>query len=215
MVFVKWTDIQKKLEISALNPRVCLEVAEIIPNKDALKLVRYQRTWSSTVPSESFHKLLQHYPRTFYYPLSHSRTLTYPSLYRPKTSLNDKLILEIQRHQFHLLAVNGKKLGMILKLVFLYFTKCEYKYLSTSLFTLKLNPHTFQVSWLASWTENVQGNVKYVMLNAGSKLKVFSLSLLRQQASHGRYGVRNATPNTGRERLDEVRSCEETSRQRR
>jgi DNA topoisomerase-1 len=28
-----------------------------------------------------------------------------------------------------------------------------------------------QVTWLASWTENVQGNTKYVMLNAASKLK--------------------------------------------
>jgi hypothetical protein len=28
-----------------------------------------------------------------------------------------------------------------------------------------------QVTWLASWTENVQGQVKYVMLNPSSKLK--------------------------------------------
>jgi DNA topoisomerase-1 len=27
------------------------------------------------------------------------------------------------------------------------------------------------VTWLASWTENVQGQVKYVMLNPSSKLK--------------------------------------------
>jgi DNA topoisomerase-1 len=31
--------------------------------------------------------------------------------------------------------------------------------------------HDPQVTWLASWTENVQGNVKYVMLNPSSKLK--------------------------------------------
>ena len=29
-----------------------------------------------------------------------------------------------------------------------------------------------QVTWLASWTENVQNSVKYVMLNPASKLKV-------------------------------------------
>lgn len=28
-----------------------------------------------------------------------------------------------------------------------------------------------QVTWLASWTENVQGQVKYIMLNPSSKLK--------------------------------------------
>ena len=28
-----------------------------------------------------------------------------------------------------------------------------------------------QVTWLASWTENVQGQTKYIMLNAASKLK--------------------------------------------
>ena len=27
------------------------------------------------------------------------------------------------------------------------------------------------VSWLASWTENVQGQVKYIMLNSASRLK--------------------------------------------
>ncbi|KAF2365427.1 DNA topoisomerase I DNA binding eukaryotic-type [Trinorchestia longiramus] len=31
--------------------------------------------------------------------------------------------------------------------------------------------HDNQVTWLASWTENVQGQVKYVMMNAASKLK--------------------------------------------
>ncbi|CAJ0955428.1 unnamed protein product [Ranitomeya imitator] len=31
--------------------------------------------------------------------------------------------------------------------------------------------HDHSVTWLASWTENVQGSVKYVMLNANSKLK--------------------------------------------
>lgn len=34
-----------------------------------------------------------------------------------------------------------------------------------------LNFSSFQVTWLASWTENVQGQVKYVMLNPSSKLK--------------------------------------------
>ncbi|XP_069073953.1 DNA topoisomerase I, mitochondrial-like isoform X2 [Pleurodeles waltl] len=31
--------------------------------------------------------------------------------------------------------------------------------------------HDNTVTWLASWTENVQGSIKYVMLNANSKLK--------------------------------------------
>ena len=31
--------------------------------------------------------------------------------------------------------------------------------------------HDNAVSWLASWTENVQNQVKYVMLNPSSKLK--------------------------------------------
>ena len=28
-----------------------------------------------------------------------------------------------------------------------------------------------QVTWLASWTENIQGAIKYIMLNAASRLK--------------------------------------------
>ncbi|XP_077595957.1 DNA topoisomerase I, mitochondrial [Stigmatopora nigra] len=31
--------------------------------------------------------------------------------------------------------------------------------------------HDNSVTWLACWTENIQGNIKYVMLNANSKLK--------------------------------------------
>ena len=31
--------------------------------------------------------------------------------------------------------------------------------------------HDNTVTWLASWTENVQGQVKYVMLNPSSRLK--------------------------------------------
>uniref|UniRef100_A0A672H288 DNA topoisomerase n=1 Tax=Salarias fasciatus TaxID=181472 RepID=A0A672H288_SALFA len=32
--------------------------------------------------------------------------------------------------------------------------------------------HDNSVTWLASWTENIQGAIKYIMLNANSKLKV-------------------------------------------
>lgn len=32
--------------------------------------------------------------------------------------------------------------------------------------------HDNTVTWLASWTENIQGSIKYIMLNANSKLKV-------------------------------------------
>ena len=31
--------------------------------------------------------------------------------------------------------------------------------------------HDNKVAWLCSWTENVQGNIKYVMLNAASRVK--------------------------------------------
>ncbi|MEQ2235110.1 DNA topoisomerase 1 [Ilyodon furcidens] len=31
--------------------------------------------------------------------------------------------------------------------------------------------HDNTVTWLASWTENIQGSIKYIMLNANSKLK--------------------------------------------
>ena len=31
--------------------------------------------------------------------------------------------------------------------------------------------HDNQVTWLASWTENIQNQIKYVMLNPSSKLK--------------------------------------------
>lgn len=31
--------------------------------------------------------------------------------------------------------------------------------------------HDNSVTWLASWTENVQGQVKYIMLNSASRLK--------------------------------------------
>lgn len=32
--------------------------------------------------------------------------------------------------------------------------------------------HDNTVTWLVSWTENIQGAIKYMMLNANSKLKV-------------------------------------------
>lgn len=35
--------------------------------------------------------------------------------------------------------------------------------------------HDNTVTWLASWTENIQSAIKYVMLNANSKLKVRSI----------------------------------------
>ncbi len=31
--------------------------------------------------------------------------------------------------------------------------------------------HDNKVTWLASWTENIQGAIKYVMLNPTSRLK--------------------------------------------
>ena len=36
--------------------------------------------------------------------------------------------------------------------------------------------HDNKVTWLASWTENIQGDVKYVMLNPTSRLKVGPLT---------------------------------------
>ncbi len=38
--------------------------------------------------------------------------------------------------------------------------------------------HDNTVTWLASWTENIQGSIKYIMLNANSKLKVQACSYL-------------------------------------
>ena len=32
--------------------------------------------------------------------------------------------------------------------------------------------HDSKVTWLASWTENIQGQIKYIMLNPTSRLKV-------------------------------------------
>lgn len=32
--------------------------------------------------------------------------------------------------------------------------------------------HDSKVTWLASWTENIQASIKYVMLNPTSRLKV-------------------------------------------
>lgn len=39
--------------------------------------------------------------------------------------------------------------------------------------------HDNSVTWLASWTENIQGSIKYVMLNANSKLKVLREGSIR------------------------------------
>lgn len=32
--------------------------------------------------------------------------------------------------------------------------------------------HDNKVTWLASWTENIQGSIKYIMLNPSSRIKV-------------------------------------------
>uniref|UniRef100_A0A672ZG72 DNA topoisomerase n=1 Tax=Sphaeramia orbicularis TaxID=375764 RepID=A0A672ZG72_9TELE len=36
--------------------------------------------------------------------------------------------------------------------------------------------HDNTVTWLASWTENIQGSIKYIMLNANSKLKKYEVA---------------------------------------
>ena len=36
--------------------------------------------------------------------------------------------------------------------------------------------HDNKVTWLVSWTENIQGSIKYIMLNPSSRIKVLSLS---------------------------------------
>ena len=38
--------------------------------------------------------------------------------------------------------------------------------------TWKIVQHDCKVTWLASWSENIQGQTKYVMLNPTSRLKV-------------------------------------------
>lgn len=42
--------------------------------------------------------------------------------------------------------------------------------------------HDNTVSWLASWSENILGSTKYIMLNPSSKLKV-SFCLLEEDVS--------------------------------
>lgn len=32
--------------------------------------------------------------------------------------------------------------------------------------------HDNKVTWLVSWTENIQGSIKYIMLNPSSRIKV-------------------------------------------
>ena len=34
--------------------------------------------------------------------------------------------------------------------------------------------HDNKVTWLVSWTENIQGSIKYIMLNPSSRIKVLS-----------------------------------------
>lgn len=34
--------------------------------------------------------------------------------------------------------------------------------------------HDNKVTWLVSWTENIQGSIKYIMLNPSSRIKVDS-----------------------------------------
>ncbi|KAG1942052.1 DNA topoisomerase [Pimephales promelas] len=39
--------------------------------------------------------------------------------------------------------------------------------------------HDNKVTWLGSWTENVQGSIKYIILNPSSRIKLMSSSLRR------------------------------------
>ena len=57
----------------------------------------------------------------------------------------------------------------------------------------------FQVTWLVSWTENIQGAIKYVMLNPTSRLKVSSVNRI-VEVEH--YGL--CVCVSGRERLVQV-----------
>lgn len=40
--------------------------------------------------------------------------------------------------------------------------------------------HDNKVTWLVSWTENIQGSIKYIMLNPSSRIKVRGGSELPQ-----------------------------------
>ena len=42
---------------------------------------------------------------------------------------------------------------------------------SYHVYSIHLFDH-MQVTWLASWTDNIQGQIKYIMLNPTSRLKV-------------------------------------------
>jgi DNA topoisomerase-1 len=55
--------------------------------------------------------------------------------------------------------------------------------------------HDNTVSWLCSWTENVLGNNKYIMLNPSSKIKVgFYFRTLLRLASRAKRILRNSKP---------------------
>lgn len=36
--------------------------------------------------------------------------------------------------------------------------------------------HDNKVTWLVSWTENIQGSIKYIMLNPSSRIKVRNIN---------------------------------------
>lgn len=36
--------------------------------------------------------------------------------------------------------------------------------------------HDNKVTWLVSWTENIQGSIKYIMLNPSSRIKVGTIA---------------------------------------
>lgn len=43
--------------------------------------------------------------------------------------------------------------------------------------------HDNKVTWLVSWTENIQGSIKYIMLNPSSRIKV-KMQLKKQNQSN-------------------------------
>lgn len=51
------------------------------------------------------------------------------------------------------------------------YVKIQYYFSICRTLQCQLTCFLLQVTWLASWTENVQGQVKYIMLNPSSKLK--------------------------------------------
>lgn len=49
--------------------------------------------------------------------------------------------------------------------------------------------HDNKVTWLVSWTENIQGSIKYIMLNPSSRIKVMIHLKLCRLSLYAKYAL--------------------------